>query len=191
MRTTFLAVLTLCPTNDGDCVGLSRGYKFLIPVVPFIAFIYLFYQLGAFLPLPAKTHFFWRVESRSLTEECVLRIGAMGVTLMAVLSGFGSICAGWETYLARHRLIIPVDSEVTGRLVSDADVVRARTSVEMTQQLIHEKRRKIQQLEGRIHEKTQEPSSFMNRIVTSVRGSSDHQGTVISSYLSNSRTRRS
>src|SRR5277367_3910776 len=135
----FLVVIPPFLISDGnDDVGLSRGYRILIPGIPFVVFIYLFYQLGAFLPLPEKTHFFWRVESRSLTEECVLRIGAMGVTLMAVLSGFGSICAGWETYLARHRLVMPVDSEVTGRLVSDADVVRARTSVEMTQQLIHE-----------------------------------------------------
>jgi hypothetical protein len=90
--------------SDGnDDVGVSRGYRILIPGIPFIVFMYLFYQLGAFLPLPVKKHFFWRVESRSLTEECVLRIGAMGVTLMAVLSGFGSICAGWETYLAPHR----------------------------------------------------------------------------------------
>ena len=91
-------------TSDGnDDVGVSRGYRILIPGIPFVVFMYLFYQLGAFLPLPEKKHFFWRVESRSLTEECVLRIGAMGVTLMAVLSGFGSICAGWETYLAPHR----------------------------------------------------------------------------------------
>jgi len=60
---------------------------------------------------------------------------------MAVLSGFGSICASWETYLAPKRI------------VSEADVVRAKTSVEMTQDLINERRRKIAQLEDRIHEK--------------------------------------
>jgi hypothetical protein len=79
------------------------GYKLLIPVIPFCVFLYLFYQLGSFLPLPEKKHLFWLVPSQSLTEECVLRIGAMGVTLMAVLSGFGSICAGWETYLTPRR----------------------------------------------------------------------------------------
>jgi hypothetical protein len=37
--------------------------------------------------------------------------------------------------------------------VSEADVVRAKTSVEMTRDLIDEKRRKIAKLEERIHEK--------------------------------------
>jgi len=38
-------------------------------------------------------------------------------------------------------------------VVSEADVIRAKTSVEMTQDLINEKRRKIGQIEERIHEK--------------------------------------
>lgn len=77
----------------------------MIPTVPFILFLCLFYQLGSILPLPdrsirsEKIHLFWRARLQYLTEECVLRIGAMGVTLMAVLSGFGSICAGWDMYL--------------------------------------------------------------------------------------------
>ena len=112
----------------------------------------------------------------------------MGVTLMAVLSGFGSICAGWETYFTPHRLLRAIKHKLIIRLVSEADVIRARTSVEMTQDLINEKQRKIRQLERRIHEKSQEPSSFMNRVVQSVRGSTDHQGTFISHH-SNSRAR--
>ena len=60
---------------------------------------------------------------------------------MAVLSGFGSICASWETYLSPNRI------------VTQEDVVRAKTSVEMTMDLINERRRKIAQLEDRIHEK--------------------------------------
>src|SRR5579862_1460388 len=83
---------------------MSSGYRISIPFLPFLMFIYLFYQLGSFLPTPSDTHF-WRVPIRSLTEECVLRVGAMGVTLMAILSGFGSICAGWETYLTPNRFV--------------------------------------------------------------------------------------
>ena len=101
----------------------------------------LFYHLGAFLPLPDQEHYFWRVPSHSLTEECVLRVGAMGVTLMAVLSGFGSICASWDTYLSPNRI------------VTEADVMRAKMSVQMTQDLIADKQRKIEYIEGRILEK--------------------------------------
>jgi hypothetical protein len=36
--------------------------------------------------------------------------------------------------------------------VTEEDVVRARTSVEITQDLINEKRRKAAQIEERIHE---------------------------------------
>jgi hypothetical protein len=42
---------------------------------------------------------------------------------------------------------------VNRRLVTEADVVRAKTSVEMTQDLINEKHRKIEQIENRIREK--------------------------------------
>ena len=38
-------------------------------------------------------------------------------------------------------------------MASEADVVRAKTSVEMTQDLINEKRGKVKQTEGRIHQK--------------------------------------
>lgn len=37
--------------------------------------------------------------------------------------------------------------------MSEADVVRAKTSVEMTQDLMKEKHQKIAQIEARIHEK--------------------------------------
>jgi hemerythrin superfamily protein len=82
-----------------------------------------------------------------VTEECVLRVGAMGVTLMAILSGFGSICAAWELYFTPFRV------------VTEADVVRAKTSVDMTMDLIQEKHRKIEQLEERIREKVRTEGS--------------------------------
>jgi len=95
--------------------NLSRGYRLLLPLLPYTLLMYLFYQLGSLLPLPEKKGYFWRSESRSLTEECVLRVGAMGVTLMAVLSGFGSVCAGWETYLTPNRFVIGwIGSLMTG-----------------------------------------------------------------------------
>lgn len=60
--------------------------------------------------------------------------------------------------------------------MTEADVARAQMSVEMTEGLLNEKMGKIAQLEQRIHEKSQQNTSFMTRIVTSVRGSSEHQG---------------
>jgi hypothetical protein len=188
--TLFMGYIPKGISSQRAHVGLSKGYKLLIPMIPFAVFLYLFYQLGSFLPLPEKSRLFWRVTSRSLTEECVLRVGAMGVTLMAVLSGFGSICAGWETYLTPYRY--STFDMIDGRLVTEADVVRARTSVEMTQDLINEKHRKIEQIENRIYEKvlleahlfqSQEVHSFMNRVVNSVRGDSEHQGSSFSNCL--------
>ena len=86
-----------------DVVGVPRRYRLLAPTLPFLAFLYFFYKLGSLLPVPRNIFFPWKTPPRSLTEECVLRIGAMGATLMAVLSGFGSICAGWEMYLTPTR----------------------------------------------------------------------------------------
>ena len=83
---------------------MSRVYRLLIPTIPFLVFLFLFYQLGSFLPV--EKNVFQLIPTRTFVEECVLRIGAVGATLMAVLSGFGSICAGWETYLSPHRFQI-------------------------------------------------------------------------------------
>jgi hypothetical protein len=84
-------------------IDWSLGWKAVAPVIPVLAWLYIFYYLGEVLPPPAVHSVFHTILPRSLTEECVLRIGAMGVTLMAILSGFGAICAGWETYLASHK----------------------------------------------------------------------------------------
>lgn len=35
-------------------VGVSKGYQIAIPSIPFLLFLYLFYQLGSFLPTPEK-----------------------------------------------------------------------------------------------------------------------------------------
>ena len=83
---------------------MSRIYRLLIPTIAVLVFLYLFYQLGSFFPL--ERNVFQQITTRTFTEGCVLRIGAIGVTLMAMLSGFGSICAGWETYLSPHRFRI-------------------------------------------------------------------------------------
>lgn len=85
-------------------IDMSRVYRLLIPTIPFLVFLFLFYQLGSFLPV--EKNVFQLIPTRTFVEECVLRIGAVGATLMAVLSGFGSICAGWETYLSPHRFQI-------------------------------------------------------------------------------------
>jgi len=89
-------------------VDWSTGLRLAGPGIPILAWLYIFYSLEVVLPPARQDGPFSHVVPRSLTEECVLRIGAMGVTLMAVLSGFGSICAGWETYLAPCRYGLPL-----------------------------------------------------------------------------------
>lgn len=53
--------------------------------------------------MPVEKNVFQLLPPRTFIAECVLRIGAIGVTLMAVLSGFGSVCAGWDTYFSSNR----------------------------------------------------------------------------------------
>jgi len=89
-------------------VAWSMGLRLAGPGIPVLAWLYVFYSLGVVLPPARQDGAFSHVVPRSLTEECVLRIGAMGVTLMAILSGFGSICAGWETYLSPHQYGLPL-----------------------------------------------------------------------------------
>jgi len=63
-------------------------------------------------------------------------------------------------------------------------------SVEMTEGLLNEKIGKIAQLEQRIYEKSHQNTSFMTRVVTSVRGSSEHQGSPFMMVFNLDRTER-
>ncbi|KAI9676232.1 MAG: hypothetical protein M1829_003061 [Trizodia sp. TS-e1964] len=69
----------------------------------------------------------------SLRNQCLERIGVIGISLMAILSGFASISAPWQLFVVRHRPISAVQVErkeaglAATRAMRDSTLARLRS----------------------------------------------------------------
>ncbi|CAK7210589.1 hypothetical protein SCUCBS95973_000840 [Sporothrix curviconia] len=88
--------------------------------------------------------------SRGLARACLERVGVIGISLMALLSGFASVSSPWQTYSDRR--------STRRRPVSDSDVIRKETSLSMTADLLSTKRHRLRSLQRKM-EAMANPSS--------------------------------
>lgn len=96
---------------------LSIGMWFL--------FLYLFWKLGDPFPMLSAKHGIFSI------EQLISRVGVIGVTLMAILSGFGAVNAPY-TYMAYFV-----------RSISDADVLNQERKLNQTMDMIISKKKRI------------------------------------------------
>ncbi len=80
--------------------------------------------------------------SRGLARACLERIGVIGISLMALLSGFASVSSPWQTYNERR--------SSRRRPVSDTDVARKEASLSMTSDLLMTKRHRLRSLQRKM-----------------------------------------
>lgn len=71
-----------------------------ISVIGWLMFMYFFWKIGQPFPILTTDNFFFSL------EQCISRIGILGVTLMAALSGFGAVNAPY-TYMSYF--VRPID----------------------------------------------------------------------------------
>lgn len=121
--------LTLNFTYFSDGAGLKNRFRIPFALVTYGLQIYLFVMLGKVIPQDETT-------SQSFLTACVLRIGFLGVTAMALVSGFGAISSLWNLSSKR-------------RLVSEFEISRLRQSMEIAQEQLEAKARLIRKLEIR------------------------------------------
>ncbi|KIH92679.1 hypothetical protein SPBR_02602 [Sporothrix brasiliensis 5110] len=88
--------------------------------------------------------------SRGLARACLERVGVIGISLMALLSGFASVSSPWQTFNDRR--------SARRRPVSDTDLARKETSLSMTTDLISTKRLRLRSLQRKM-EMTANPVS--------------------------------
>jgi len=101
--------------------------------------------------------------SRTLSEECLARVGVVGVSLMALLSGFGCVSTPWQNFGAKSRP------------VSENDLARASVGLEATSELLTSKRNKLRYLEKKMQERDLSQESLMAKMFSAVRGDPDTQ----------------
>lgn len=74
-----------------------------------------------------------------LSKACLERIGVIGISLMALLSGFASVSSPWHTFV-ENRLY-------RKRPITDADIARKQAGLDATSELLLTKRHRLRSLQ--------------------------------------------
>ncbi|CAK7233510.1 hypothetical protein SEUCBS140593_008626 [Sporothrix eucalyptigena] len=101
--------------------------------------------------------------SRGLARACLERVGVIGISLMALLSGFASVSSPWQTYNDRR--------STRRRPVSDTDLARKETSLSMTADLISTKRLRLRSLQRKMEVMSNPSSSALPGSSSQAQGS--------------------
>jgi hypothetical protein len=119
-----------------------------------------FWWLGKGIP-GTYIHTMASQPGKSLNEACLERVGIIGISLMALLSGFAAISAPWQTFGAKPRP------------VTEADVARKQAGLDATNDMLAAKRSRMRALQRKLQDAPAE--GFMTKVIGSIRGSADAQ----------------
>ena len=100
--------------------------------------------------------------AHAFSEACLERIGIIGISLMALLSGFAAVSSLWQTLGVRHRPI------------REQDLTRKAAGLSATEEMLAAKQSRLRALERKVSEahSSGDKPGFMGRIASSVRGGS-------------------
>ncbi|KAI4866890.1 Abscisic acid G-protein coupled receptor-domain-containing protein [Hypoxylon rubiginosum] len=164
----------------GSGWSFQRNSKGRIPstawVLQFAMFgiwLFAFWSLGNLVPVgsevvrPSATMENVRLEtefSGSLARACLERIGVIGISLMALLSGFASVSSPWHTF----------GSRASRRPVTDSDIARRQAGLDATNEMLITKRHRLQSLQHKVAESSSANNrGFVTKVIGSIRGGGD------------------
>lgn len=102
--------------------------------------------------------------SGSLARACLERIGVIGISLMALLSGFASVSSPWHTF----------GSRASRRPVTEGDISRKQAGLDATNEMLITKRHRLQSLQRKVAESSSaEGRGFFTKAIGSIRGGGD------------------
>lgn len=102
--------------------------------------------------------------SGGLARACLERIGVIGISLMALLSGFASVSSPWHTF----------GSQASRRPVTEADVARKQAGLDATNEMLVTKRHRLRQLQRKVADNPAASNSgFLSKMVGNIRGGGD------------------
>lgn len=106
-------------------VPQERHIRVLVTIVAWVMTLYFFWKIGDPFPILSPKHGIFSI------EQCIGRVGVIGVTLMAILSGFGAVNCPYTymTYFIRD--------------VTDSDIHRIEKRLLQTLDRIIAKKKKI------------------------------------------------
>ena len=164
-------LIVAIPFLEIHSVLSSAGYQFsgagsakarwawLLQLLCFAAWLFGFWSSGEYLL--GKQPEVGPTEPRpNIVEDTSEKIGVIGISVMALLSGFASVSSPWQNFFARPKP------------VTEATVARKTAGLEATQDMLATKRSRLRALEQKL---SQNPSeSFFQKALGSIRGNADH-----------------
>ncbi|KER27561.1 pH regulator A family protein [Opisthorchis viverrini] len=124
----------------------TRSFRLAFTMTAMVAYLYLFWKVGSSFPIISPKH------GLISFEQCTGRIGVIGVTIMALLSGFGAVNYPYTcmTYFAQS--------------VSNAEIKTAERRLMQTMDMILVKRRRLAlaQFEASVRTQASEKSRLWN-----------------------------
>ncbi|KAK8101087.1 uncharacterized protein PG998_007507 [Apiospora kogelbergensis] len=156
----------------------QRNAKGRIPrtawVLQFAVFglwLFAFWSLGHLVPIDGKDiHASVKMaksqaqSTGGLARACLERIGVIGISLMALLSGFASVSSPWHTF----------GSPASRRPVTESDIARKQAGLDATNEMLLTKRHRLQTLQRKVAESSaKEKGGLVTKMLGSIRGGGD------------------
>lgn len=131
-----------------------------LQLVGFTMWIAGFWWLGKGIP-GTYIHKMASQPGKGLSEASLERVGVIGISLMALLSGFAAVTNPWQTFGTKTRP------------VTEADVARKQAGLDATNDMLAAKRSRLRALQRKA--KDTPPEGFMTKVLGSIRGSPETQ----------------
>ncbi|KAK1996559.1 hypothetical protein LX36DRAFT_658465 [Colletotrichum falcatum] len=142
--------------------GKIPQFAWGVLLLVFSGWLFAFWSLGSLVGLDKTT-----TAGGGILRACLERIGVIGISLMAMLSGFAAVSSPWHALGAA--------SERRKRPVTEADISRKEAGLDATNEMLLTKRHRLQALERKASEAQAASSSsggFMGKMMGAVRGMS-------------------
>ncbi|XP_010003819.1 PREDICTED: Golgi pH regulator B [Chaetura pelagica] len=152
-------------------IRLLHRQKLLFACVLWLTFMYFFWKLGDPFPILSPKHGILSI------EQLISRVGVIGVTLMALLSGFGAVNCPY-TYMSYFL-----------RNVTDADILALERRLLQTMDMIVSKKKRIAVAHrtmfqrGEVHNKPTGFWGMIKSVTTSAAGSESILHLHVGTYL--------
>ncbi|KAK4493721.1 hypothetical protein PRZ48_014906 [Zasmidium cellare] len=158
------------PSDTTSTRRTRPRFRFVIELAILASWLVVFWYIPQTSVLRKKLHEGDHGHSEgdhAFTEACLERIGIIGISLMASLSGFAAVSSLWQTFGVRHRA------------VKENDISRKAAGLTATEEMLAAKQSRVRALERKMSEgggaSPAEQSGIMGRVIGSFRGSNEIQ----------------
>lgn len=132
----------------------------VIQGVAFMLWLSAFWWLGKGLP-GTYIHKMAEQPGKSWAEACLERVGIIGISLMALLSGFAAVSTPWQTFGVKQRP------------VTESDIARKQAGLDATNEMLAAKKSRLRGLQRKLSEAPRQ--GLVTKVIGTIRGSADAQ----------------